>query len=296
MECQHPVFIHDPRRADLRDKYGSSLNMVKVPCGKCASCQANHRKMWFLRLKYESDHCLVSYVVTLTYNDDVIPKLVFNDKSNIWYHPLKYSDVQLFNKRLRKAFGHFRFFAIGEYGSEHLRPHYHICYFFNTFVSRDDFENEVFRCWFPECRITVDVTNDKAANYILKYCLKPVGEDLPEFVRPQLRCSTKPFIGAGLLNESNIDFFLDRKSDITNYLGYRQRLPRIYRDKYFDDDTKKFLSSELQRLMMRRSDVKILEMCDYDSLHGAGSYLHSHPRFEQFNSQVNRSIKLKSLK
>lgn len=34
-------------------------------------------------------------------------------------------DLQLFNKRLRKARGPFRFFACGEYGDENLRPHYH---------------------------------------------------------------------------------------------------------------------------------------------------------------------------
>lgn len=295
MECQHPVWIQDPRKADLRDKYGTRLNCIKVPCGKCPSCQSNHRKMWFIRLKYEAEHCMNSYVVTLTYNDSVLPAPIL-DPNGLEYHKIDYSDVQRFHKRLRKALGTFRFFAIGEYGPEHLRPHYHICYFFHDYMPLDRFENEVFKQWFPDCRITVDTTNDKAANYILKYCLKPVDEDIPDWIRPVLRCSTKPYIGAGLVNERNLSYFLDRKTDITNYVGYRQRLPRIYRDKFFDDDTKKFLSAELERVLTKRFHDNQDIMLEYEKKHGIRPFRGDHERFKQFNLQVNRSVKLRSIK
>lgn len=56
--------------------------------------------------------------MTLTYRDDAVPQ----------YGSLKYRDVQLFLKRLRKDHP-VRFVCCGEYGPKTLRPHYHLCIF-----------------------------------------------------------------------------------------------------------------------------------------------------------------------
>lgn len=78
---------------------------------------------WVSRMRLESLAWPCSSFVTLTYDDEHCP-----------YHLLK-SDLQLFFKRLRHSRrdygvgGDFRYFACGEYGKLHLRPHYHAVIF-----------------------------------------------------------------------------------------------------------------------------------------------------------------------
>lgn len=74
--------------------------------------------MWALRVMHESKLWSSNCFVTLTYDDEHLPPLA----------SLRYRDVQLFHKRLRRV-SPFRFFVVGEYGEELGRPHYHGCYF-----------------------------------------------------------------------------------------------------------------------------------------------------------------------
>lgn len=298
MECERPVWIDDPRRPKVLDRFGVNINKIAVACGQCAACQSNHRKMWFFRLKVESNKCVVSYVVTLTYNELDIPDYVVSEDGTFRYHPIRYSDVQKFHKRLRKRVGPFRFFAVCEYGPDKLRPHYHICYFFDNAVSRYEFEDAVFKEWFPQTRITIDSTNDRAANYILSYCLSKVGEDIPKEFWPKIRCSNRPFIGAGLLdNQEFLDWLHLKKSDISNYVGYRQRLPRIFRDKVFSEEEKKFFQQELGRAIAEKQEKYQQALDDKIARYGLekGIDYHCMTR-EAFNNRVMRSSKIKSIK
>ena len=66
-----------------------------------------------------------SIFVTLTYDDNQVP---MNDNADlILYKP----DLQNFLKRLRKRKDgeRIRYFAVGEYGTQSGRPHYHLCLF-----------------------------------------------------------------------------------------------------------------------------------------------------------------------
>lgn len=290
MECFSPITIPN-KRAGL---YGQ-FKTLQVPCGKCPACQQTRRKLWFFRLKVESDHCVCSYCVTLTYNDLDVPEYVpFEDK--FLYHPIKYQDLQLFNKRLRKRLGPFRFFAVCEYGSKGLRPHFHVCYFYDRPISEFDFHNAVFELWFPQTRITIDTTNDRACNYILKYCLRPSGEDVPDEFRPKIVCSTKPYIGSGFLEDPRVVAdFKDTLRDYSNYLGYFQRLPKIYRDKLFDDNDKFFISQNLQDLVYDRKLDQDKKDHDYMNRH-PGCQLPSVMRREQFRKHIEKCAKLKSIK
>ena len=208
------------------------------------------------------------------------------------------SDIQKFHKRLRKRVGPFRFFAVCEYGPDKLRPHYHICYFFDNPVTRYDFDDAVFKEWFPQTRITIDTTNDRAANYILSYCLSKVGDDIPKEFWPKIRCSNRPFIGAGLLdNQEFLDWLHLKKSDISNYVGYRQRLPRIFRDKVFSDEEKMFIQKELGRALQKKQEKHKQALDDKIARYGIekGIDYHCMSR-EAFNRRVQRASKLKSIK
>lgn len=158
MQCLHPVRLFDTglktesgKIAYIYDSTGTEVispsqankcgypisysltKFIEVPCGVCVACRHNHAQAWAFR-------CLAelqvtdgdSYFLTLTYDDAHNPGYV-NKKA-----------LQDFHKRLRKAFGPFRFYCCAEYGDTTHRPHYHGIYYglnvpdLEVFASRGD--------------------------------------------------------------------------------------------------------------------------------------------------------------
>ena len=72
---------------------------VTVPCGVCIGCRISRSRMWALRIVHESKLWDRNCFVTLSYDDVALPP----------HGSLRYRDVQLFHKKLRKAHGAFRF-------------------------------------------------------------------------------------------------------------------------------------------------------------------------------------------
>lgn len=100
---------------------------IKVPCGKCIGCRLDYSRQWALRSIHEAqmhNHYKNCSFLTLTFNDDML-----NRRENP--HSLNKAGFRTWLKRLRKAvkseYGvEFRIMGCGEYGSKHLRPHYHL--------------------------------------------------------------------------------------------------------------------------------------------------------------------------
>lgn len=90
-------------------------------CGQCTPCRLNRRRIWTHRLMLEAAQYDANAFVTLTYSDEHIP----SDGS------LDPSHLRLWLKRLRRAVepSRFRFYAVGEYGDESQRAHYHAALF-----------------------------------------------------------------------------------------------------------------------------------------------------------------------
>lgn len=109
-------------------------NFVEIPCGKCIGCRIEYSRQWANRMMLELEYHDSAYFVTLTYNDDHVPRALFSDlHTGEAFESLTLCkrDVQLFFKRLRKAFpdDKIRFYLAGEYGSNTFRPHYHAIIF-----------------------------------------------------------------------------------------------------------------------------------------------------------------------
>ena len=100
---------------------------INVPCGQCIGCRLQKSLDWAVRCVHEKSLHEESSFVTLTYDDEHLPK----------NGSLVYRDFQLFMKRLRKEFAptNIRFYMCGEYGETFSRPHYHAC---------------LFNCFFPD--------------------------------------------------------------------------------------------------------------------------------------------------
>lgn len=97
-----------------------------VPCGKCDGCRMDYSRTWADRMLIElHDNSGCGVFLTLTYNSDYLPR------SDGGVPTLKKRDLQLFWKRLRKAYPDkkIRYFVAGEYGPKTHRPHYHAIVF-----------------------------------------------------------------------------------------------------------------------------------------------------------------------
>lgn len=121
-----------PLRSDRATK--SIRDFIEIPCGQCLGCRIDYSREWANRLMMERQYHDDAYFVTLTYNDLHLPIVSRIDDETgelCDVATLRKSDLQNFLKRLRKAFPdcRIRYYAAGEYGDEHLRPHYHLIIF-----------------------------------------------------------------------------------------------------------------------------------------------------------------------
>lgn len=247
MKCLNPLRLKMKRKIyEVDDSYEEHEGFVDVPCGKCMACLSNRKRDWVFRLMQEHRHCLSSHFITLTYDDEHLVRNGYN------IPVLVPDDLQKFMKRYRKYFHNdknIRFFAVGEYGSETLRPHYHIV-MFNTPVCDI---HSVVCCLWRSGFADIGQVNDQSINYICKYCL--AGSAIPEIIQdfkdyevplPFMRCSRRPAIGSCYLTDDNISYHYERQSLMTVLNGSHTPLPRYYRDKIFSKYQVQVLGEEAQ--------------------------------------------------
>lgn len=103
------------------DELGRELPIIQVPCGQCLECRLQQTRVWADRCVLEAKRWEHNYFVTLTYDDYHVPP----------NGSLVKRDYQLFLKKLRHRFPdtEIRYLLSGEYGSQSLRPHYHLILF-----------------------------------------------------------------------------------------------------------------------------------------------------------------------
>lgn len=149
-------------------------------------CKIRRSQDWATRCTHESTLHGSNSFLTLTFSNDGLALRELQRGT----HPfdLAIEDWQLFAKRLRKELtkqklGGFRFFQVGEYGDEELRPHYHALIFGQDFREteierwKDDLGHPVWRstlvekCWpygFHEIKELVP----ESIAYVCKYVQK----------------------------------------------------------------------------------------------------------------------------
>lgn len=94
-----------------------------VACGQCTNCRINHKLRWMGRMALEQRYgfpgCPGTFI-TLTYSDEHLPPS----------GSLEPQDLKVFIQALKRRLGpQERYFAVGEYGSLNLRPHFHVIHF-----------------------------------------------------------------------------------------------------------------------------------------------------------------------
>lgn len=129
MSCYHPVYVYWNMKETEKvlfnqpkmDNWDLIYKRITIPCGKCVGCKLDHSREWLTRLLMEFNTNKQGIFLTLTYNDENIPK----------NNSLSKKDFQNFIKRLRSEYPDikFKYFGCGEYGSNTFRPHYHLILF-----------------------------------------------------------------------------------------------------------------------------------------------------------------------
>lgn len=164
-------------------------------CGQCMPCRINRRRQWTWRQVFEGFLHEESSFVTLTYGPENLPA-----GGN-----LSPRDLQLFLKRLRSLIEprKVRYIAVGEYGENTLRPHYHLSLFglsgFTVLDGGRSGQDAISMAW-GAGHIGVGEFNAHTANYVAGYVVKKLVDRksgqleglVPEFGR----MSRRPGIGA----------------------------------------------------------------------------------------------------
>lgn len=232
-----------PKAIPLADtaRHGSP---TPIPCGQCIGCRLERSRQWAIRLLKEAKLHERSSFLTLTYNDDHLPRLP-NGRPT-----LVLDDVQLFLKRLRRHFepNRLRFFQCGEYGEQTERPHHHMILFGEDFCKdRSNIEDSrsgysqynspVLEELWNKGRCTISEVSFESAAYVARYCVKKVtGKGAtfhysgrkPEFVT----MSRNPGIGAGYFDEFKSDVYPG--DEIVPDIGRPPSLPPRYFDKLLE--------------------------------------------------------------
>lgn len=111
----------------------SGFETMPIRCGQCIGCRIDYSREWANRLILElQDHDqYLCHFVTLTYDDSSLNDRCFViGEDDQPHYSLNKRDLQLFMKRLRNRVGSgVRFYAVGEYGDQSQRPHYHLILF-----------------------------------------------------------------------------------------------------------------------------------------------------------------------
>lgn len=211
MKCISPVYVR---------KVGQF-----VPCGKCAFCIKKSIDSWCLRLSHEMEVSSSAFFITLTYDNEHLPP----------GEELSKRDLQLFIKRLRKVNPGIRYFAIGEYGTEKGRPHYHAIIF--NLIDLD----LITRSWCDPSGAPIGhVVGDRATLGRIRYMVEYMA--LPQVDNGKAKAfrimSRRPGIGFNYVKRWK--YFHRARSDSVVYVfDSPNAMPRYYKDKIYTNPHQK---------------------------------------------------------
>lgn len=196
------------------------------PCGQCMPCRVNRRREWTHRIMLEANLKQDNTFVTLTYSDEHLPLVSSTPTSTAqpstskseFLPTLDPKHLQDWLKRFRKEVSPLkvRYYAIGEYGDETQRPHYHLalfgypnCLYGNSRYSRSRssccVHCDVVRSTWGKGNVFLGDITTNSAQYIAGYVTKKLtSKDDPRLLgrHPEFgRMSLKPGIGSDFMHD-----------------------------------------------------------------------------------------------
>lgn len=221
----------------------------KVPCGKCGYCLQAKRSSWMFRVHYEMRvQQYPGYFLTLTYHPKYVRRVDGGRLS------LRFRDIQLYLKKLRKAKYYCKYICVGEYGSETNRPHYHLL------IWTDCPPVKLESIWFMGL-VHFGTLSMASAMYTLKYIIQPKPPEYQGVERPRAQFSKG--IGLGYLTTAMYNYHTQDYDDpvMWSYVdGKKVSLPRYYRSKIFTKYQLKRHASKVywETIKLKRDHVRTL--------------------------------------
>lgn len=269
-------------------------DFIEIPCGQCLGCRLQYSREWANRCMLELEYHDSAYFVTLTYDDDNVPRSFYSDPETgeaFESLTLVKRDFQLFMKRLRKRFGEdkIRFFMSGEYGSTTFRPHYHAIIFGLHLDDLTEFANSnlghkyynsqsLSECWQKGYAVVAPVTWETCA-YTARYVMKKLKGSEAVFyenfnLQPEFTLmSRKPGIAYQWYREHPDVYDFDYINLATEKGGLKFKPPKYY-DRLFDVENpeksaevkaiRKKMAIEIQKAKLQRTDLDYTQMLEVE--------------------------------
>lgn len=234
MQCLRPIKAGFNRFGEIiyRNKsLDQSIESFAFPCRKCLPCRLNLAREKAIRCVHEAKMHPENMFLTLTYNNDSLPK---DGK-------LHYEDFQKFIRKLRKITDNkIGYVVTGEYGDKTKRPHWHALIF--NYRPNDakyhyssDSGGKVYRSatidklWGQGHAEFGQITID-SAGYVARYAAKKLthGRDQDHQYHPIHKTSSKHAIGKRYLEKYWQDIFNLGYVMLPNY--QKAAIPRYYQD------------------------------------------------------------------
>lgn len=193
-----------------------------------------------MRISHElQEYDNVGSFLTLTYNNLNIPLCMGLCKRHL----------QLFFKRLRRDFEYkykktldFKYFAVGEYGGLHGRPHYHIIFigippeyfkeksiYWQKVQKGYNFETSLWNKGICNIQLVAQPNIKYVTGYVMKKLGKGSAKEYKEYgLQPPFQVTSK---GIGLEWIQNNSLRIDLNDSSLKFEGKKVGLPRYYRDK-----------------------------------------------------------------
>jgi len=205
---------------------------IPVPCGRCPPCKLRRVNQWVFRMMQEDMVSTSSHFVTLTYDTRYVPI------SKNGFMTLRKKDFQDYMKRLRKLCPDvkLKYYAVGEYGSQNQRPHFHAIIFncpdTEMFYSAWKTGNDYFGS------VHVGTVSSDSIAYTVKYLDKQTftrrffrDDRTPEFSLMSKGLGKSYISKATGYHRADISVMYVSKLD-----GHKVAMPRYYRQKIFTPD------------------------------------------------------------
>lgn len=253
------------------NKYSNNA-YIDIPCGQCIGCRIDYSREWALRCSLESKYHQCTMFLTLTYNDLYVPHSSYVDdltgevKDVLTLNP---DDFTKFIKRLRRYYSReygkdgLRFYGCGEYGSNTLRPHYHVIVFGlelndlvflkNTGTGNAIYESSFLsKCW-KKGFITASESNFDTCAYTARYVVKKrKGKDADEYEKfnivPEfVRMSRDGGIGLKYYEEHKHEIYANDEIILND--GKKFKPPKFFDKMYneeFPDEFEKVLNNRIE--------------------------------------------------
>ena len=260
--------------------------MVEVPCGKCVNCINRKAAQWGFRLMQEVKRSTSACFLTFTYDDQ---NLKFSENG---YPTLYKKDYQDFVKRLRKKHttsnkeNRIKYYAVGEYGDDTHRPHYHAIMFNlpKNYITNIAPLNDVWQNGF------IHFGNVKAES--IRYVTGYMNKEATDYTYGINDDRAKQFsimsknIGDNWLTPAMIDYYRSRKSiTIVKENGELMSMPRYYKQKIFNQLELNIINKDMQAIFDE----------DFTTLVNKTHDRHEHVRALIRKNNINKQLKRKTI-